>query len=85
MPKLRDTELRILLVLLRQTTGWNREGRPVVLSYRTLSRRTGRQSEALARGLESLREQKLILGPRTKMQRRIRLSKTDVSKTEGQQ
>lgn len=85
MPELRDTELRLLLVLLRQTTGWNREGRPVILSYRTLSRRTGRQSEALARGLDSLRDRKLILGPRTKMQRRFRNSKMDGSEIEGQQ
>lgn len=85
MPKLRDTELRLLLVLLRQTTGWNREGRPVILSYRTLIRRTGRQSEALARGLDSLRDRKLIVSPRAKVPRRFRLPNSSGSESEGQQ
>lgn len=85
MPKLRDTELRLLLVLLRQTAGWNRDGRPVVLSYRTLSRRTGRQSEALSRGIDSLLDCKLILSNRREAQRPSRFPKATVSETEGQQ
>lgn len=54
LPTLRDTELRVLLVILRQTTGWQREGTVVALSYRQLVRRTGRQSAAVSRALRRL-------------------------------
>ena len=60
LPELRDTELRILLILVRATTGWNREGKPTILSYRTLMRRSGRGSEAIARALASLSAKGLI-------------------------
>jgi hypothetical protein len=54
LPILRDTELRVLFVILRTTTGWNREGLPVSLTYRSLVSRTGRQSEAVSRALRRL-------------------------------
>ncbi len=54
LPSLRDTELRILLVLLRQTVGWNRPDATVVLSYRRLKAATGRESEAISKALASL-------------------------------
>lgn len=60
MPTLRDTELRVLLVVLRSTVGWNREGVAVSLTYRTLVRRTGRQSEAIAAALRSLEAKGLV-------------------------
>lgn len=60
LPDLKDTELRVLLVLVRQTFGWNRPHRPVVLSYRALKERTGRESEAIARAIGSLRARGLI-------------------------
>lgn len=60
MPTLRDTEFRVLVVLIRSTTGWNREGVAVRLSYGHLKRRTGRSSEAIANALRSLHGQGLI-------------------------
>lgn len=60
VPTLKDTELRVLLVLVRQTHGWKREGKSVVLSYRTLKARTGRQSEAISKALASLALRGLI-------------------------
>jgi hypothetical protein len=69
LPTLKDTELRVLLVLLRQTSGWNREGQWATISYRTLKRRTGRQSEAIARALHALETRGLIHLPRASPQR----------------
>jgi len=60
MPELRDTELRVLLVLLRETTGWNRGGQAVSLPYRLLARRTGRHSEALVSAVASLERRGLV-------------------------
>ena len=60
MPELRDTELRVLLVVVRGTTGWNRDGRFIGLPYRTLMLRTGRKSEAIAGAIASLRARGLI-------------------------
>jgi hypothetical protein len=54
LPTLKDTELRLLLVLIRETSGWNREGRTVNLSSQTLKLRTGRESEAIAKALSAL-------------------------------
>jgi len=42
MPNLKDTELRVLLILIRQTSGWQKEGKATLLTYRTLTRRSGR-------------------------------------------
>lgn len=60
MPTLGDTELRILLLLVRQTAGWNRTGQALTLTYRTLAARTGRRSEAIAKALASLESKRLI-------------------------
>lgn len=60
MPELKDTELRVLLVILRLTTGWNREGRFTVVPYRSLKRLTGRESEAVSKALRSLSDRGLI-------------------------
>lgn len=54
LPTLRDTELRVLLVLLRHTVGWNRPDRVVTMPYGLLISRTGRQSEAISKALRSL-------------------------------
>jgi hypothetical protein len=62
MPQLKDTELRVLLVVLRQTWGWkaDRSGvdgshkRRDWLSHRQLCRRTGRGSDAVSGAVASL-------------------------------
>lgn len=63
MPNLRDTELRVLLALVRGTTGWNREGRTIPMTYRRLILLTGRRSEAVGKALASLRERGLVHTP----------------------
>jgi hypothetical protein len=60
LPTLKDTELRVILVLLRQTVGWNLDHRIVTISYRTLVHRTGRRSAAIAAALRSLQAKGLI-------------------------
>ncbi len=85
MPPLRDTELRLLLVLLRQTVGWNQDGRAVILPYRTLIRRTGRQSDAIAKALESLARRELIHISRGIRQKRLRNVKNNAWQSEEQQ
>jgi len=74
MPTLKDTELRILLVLVRSTSGWNREGSSVPLTYRALVSRTGRHTEAIAGALRSLRDKRLIHTPEP---RKARIPKTN--------
>ena len=62
LPRLKDTELRLMLVVLRQTWGWkaDREGtdprrkRRDWLSHRQLCRRTGRGSEAVSGAINGL-------------------------------
>lgn len=77
MPRLKDTELRVLLVVLRQTWGWKadrtetgskREGsshgqtkRRDWLSHHQLCRRTGRGSEAVSGAVASLTASGLII------------------------
>ena len=69
MPTLKDTELRILLVVLRQTAGWrsDRLGGSVShkrrdwLSHRQLCRRTGRGSDAVSSAVASLTASGLIV------------------------
>lgn len=56
MPELSDTELRVLLAVIRRTTGWGREGRAVVLRYREMKAITGRHSEAISRAVKGLSE-----------------------------
>jgi len=82
MPTLKDSELRILLVLLRSTVGWNREGLPVRLTYRMLQARSGRASEAVARALQSLEKQGFIHISHPKTEEFIRKAKELDAKSE---
>ena len=69
MPGLRDTELRVLLVVLRQTWGWRADRlagngahkRRDWLSHRQLCRRTGRGSDAASGAVASLTASGLII------------------------
>ena len=74
MPALRDTELRVLLVVLRQTWGWKVDRlasderhknyghkRRDWLSHRQLCRRTGRGSDAILGAVASLTASGLIV------------------------
>ena len=60
MPGLRDTELRILLVVVRQTLGWQEGPDPKRrkerdwLTQSQLMRRTGRASGAVSRAVDAL-------------------------------
>lgn len=60
MPQLRDTELRVLLVVVRQTLGWQVGKDPRLrkerdwLTQSQLMRRTGRASGAVARAVDAL-------------------------------
>ncbi len=63
MPELSDTELRVLLAVIRRTTGWGREGRAVVLRYRELKAVTGRHSEAISKAVKGLSESSLLSKP----------------------
>jgi len=60
MPRLRDTELRVLLVVVRQTLGWQEETdlaqrkKRDWLTQSQLMRRTGRASGAVARAVDAL-------------------------------
>lgn len=66
LPSLKDTELRVLLVILRQTAGWNKTGAATILSYRQLKKRTGRESEAIAKAIRDLEARGLIHRPTAK-------------------
>ena len=85
LPDLKDTELRILLVLIRATSGWNREGAALILSYRTLQTRTGRGSEAVSRALASLKAKRLIHTPTAQRKYAPAKPKQDLPKSEAQQ
>ena len=66
MPNLSDTEWRILCVLVRQTLGWQEEGggsRKVRdwLTNSQLKTRTGRESAAVSRAIQSLLAKRLIV------------------------
>ena len=69
MPDLKDTELRVLLLMIRQTNGYGREGRAVILPYHQLTKRTGRASEAVSLALKSLATRGLIHKPKSNKQR----------------
>lgn len=64
MPTLGDTELRVYLVVLRQTIGWSHGGnapkRRDWLSSSQLMRRTGRGSEAVSKAIDALVRRGLI-------------------------
>ena len=69
MPALKDTELRIVLLVLRQTAGWRsdrlaesgKHKRRDWLSHRQLCRRTGRGSGAVSAAVGSLVASGLIV------------------------
>ena len=71
MPRLKDTELRILLVVLRQTAGWKSDRAETStnrrtkhrdwLSHRQLCRRTGRGSGAVSAAVASLTASGMIV------------------------
>lgn len=65
LPDLRDTELRVLLVVCRQTVGRaDRDGRrrrSDWISQRQLMRRTGRASAAVSRAVDSLVRKGLLM------------------------
>jgi len=58
MPTLKDTQWRVLCVVVRQTLGWSaghgRRRARCWLSQSELKRRTGRQSEAVSKAIEYL-------------------------------
>lgn len=66
MPKLSDTELRVLLVITDQTLGWvedsqtKRRKEKDWLSYIQLIEKTGRNREAIAKAIKSLESKNLI-------------------------
>ncbi len=66
MPALRDTELRVLLVVVRQTLGWQVGKDPYLrkerdwLTQSQLMRRTGRASGAVAHAVDALVRRGLI-------------------------
>jgi len=66
MPTLRDTELRVLLVVVRQTLGWqdglnpSRRKERDWLTQSQLMRRTGRATEAVSAAVDGLVRTKLI-------------------------
>jgi hypothetical protein len=66
MPTLKDTEWRVLCVILRQTRGWKdpvsgRRKQSDWLTHRQLMRRTGRASAAICGAINSLVNQGLII------------------------
>jgi hypothetical protein len=69
MPTLKDTEWRLLCVIVRQTLGWQRQEQTQNsgarrqfdwLTHRQLRNRTGRASEAVCKALDSLVRKGLI-------------------------
>lgn len=60
LPDLKDTELRLLLLLLRDSAGWNRPERVVRLTYSQLRTRSGRANEALAAAISALSDRQLL-------------------------
>jgi phage replication O-like protein O len=59
LPRLRDTELRLLLIILRQTWGWRKERD--WLSHQQLKAKTGRGSAAISRAIAALIRLDLIV------------------------
>ncbi|MBX7135757.1 MAG: replication protein [Fimbriimonadaceae bacterium] len=64
MPRLKDTEWRVLCVIVRQTLGWQLESGARKsadwLSHSQLKRRTGRASAAISQAIEMLVQSGLI-------------------------
>jgi len=64
MPELTDTELRVVLVVVRQTLGWAAgDGRKVRdwISHRQLMAKTGRESAAISRSVERLVQKRILV------------------------
>ena len=65
MPKLRDTEWRLLSIIVRQTFGWSdghgKRKNSDWLSHAQLKRKTGRSSTAISRAIEVLVWSKLVV------------------------
>jgi phage replication O-like protein O len=64
MPMLRDTEWRVLCVILRTTAGWSAPGgrkRQDWLTNGQFRKRTGRSSEAVSKAIDSLVRHRLIV------------------------
>lgn len=66
LPSLKDTELRVLLVVMRQTWGWTdpKTGRPKArdwLTHGRLKRATGRASEAVSAAVDGLVRRDLLV------------------------
>ncbi len=64
MPRLKDTEWRLLCVIVRQTLGWkSRKGRKKRdwMSQKQLIARTGRNSAALSAALDNLVRKNLVV------------------------
>jgi phage replication O-like protein O len=65
MPRLKDTEWRLLCVIVRQTLGWQEKGQSSRkesdwLTQTQLVQRTGRDRAAISRAIESLVQQRII-------------------------
>lgn len=69
LPTLKDTELRVLLIVLRQTLGW-REGSETGgwrykkrdwISHSQMVKRTGRGSEAISKAVDALVQRELLI------------------------
>jgi hypothetical protein len=64
MPRLRDTELRLLLIVIRQTSGWlqpdGTRKKADWLSHFQLKRKTGRSSAAISKAIDVLVRAKLV-------------------------
>jgi phage replication O-like protein O len=66
LPALTDAELRVLLVILRQTLGWRDENNVDARKERDwitqsqFQKRTGKSRDALSRAIQGLVEKKLI-------------------------
>ena len=66
MPKLTDTEWRLLTIVVRQTVGWHETetGRRKTMDWLTqsqLKRKTGRQSAAISSALASLIDRGIVV------------------------
>lgn len=60
IPELKDTELRLMLILIRQTFGWHSPTAVVRLSFAELTVRTGRKKSAVVAAVASLEARGLI-------------------------
>ncbi len=86
MPTLKDTELRLLLVLLRRSQSrYRRTDRPMIIPYRQLMNATGRRSEAISKAIASLSRRGLIHRHRAQVQRVLNKPNKHASNSEAQQ